>query len=56
MIASFFGKGKDSSRLFAQLKFQGRLGEPPKCTGRILAVGISYNRKTKKHTCMVEVL
>lgn len=56
MIASFFGKGKDSSRLFAQLKFQGRLGEPSKCTGRILAVGISYNRKTKKHTCMVEVL
>lgn len=38
------------------LKFQGRLGESPKCTGRILAVGISYNRKTKKHTCMVEVL
>lgn len=38
------------------LRFQGKLGERPKYTGRILAVGISYSRKTKKHSCKVEVL
>lgn len=38
------------------LRFQGKLGEKPKYTGRILAVGISYDRKTKEHLCMVEVL
>ncbi len=38
------------------LKFQGKLGEEPPYTGRILAVGIGYNRKDKKHHCIVEVL
>ncbi len=44
-------------RQYAQ-SFQGKLGEEPKCTGRILAVGIAYNRKDpdKRHTCKVEVL
>ena len=38
--------------------FDGRLGEEPKCTGRILAVGIEYNMKdeSKRHECKVEVL
>ncbi|MEY8517262.1 AAA family ATPase [Lachnospiraceae bacterium 29-84] len=40
------------------LNFEGKLGEEPKCTGRILAVGIAYNRKdpNKRHTCKVEIL
>ena len=38
------------------LRFKGKLGEAPKYPGRILAVGISYDRKTKKHFCKVEVL
>ena len=40
------------------LNFEGKLGEQRKCTGRILAVGIAYNRKdpNKKHECKVEVL
>lgn len=38
------------------LRFKGKLGEKPKYTGRILAVGIAYDRKTKEHSCTVEVL
>ncbi len=38
------------------LRFQGKLAEKPKYTGRILAVGISYDKKTKKHACKVEAL
>ncbi|MCI8861635.1 MAG: AAA family ATPase [Lachnospiraceae bacterium] len=38
------------------LRFKGKLGEQPKYTGRILAVGISYHRRTKEHFCKVEVL
>ena len=38
------------------LRFKGKLGEKPKVTGRILAVGISYDRKTKEHYCKVEDL
>lgn len=38
------------------LRFKGKLGEIPKYTGRILAVGISYSKKTKEHCCMVEEL
>lgn len=38
------------------LRFQGKLGEKPKYTGKILAVGISYSRKTKEHLCKVETL
>lgn len=38
------------------LKFQGRMGEQRRFGGRILAVGISYDRKTKEHGCKIEVL
>ena len=38
------------------LKFQGKLGESPRYNGRILAVGIAYDKKSKKHECRVEVL
>lgn len=38
------------------LRFKGKLGEKPKVTGRTLAVGISYDRKTKEHHCKVEDL
>ncbi|NBJ02681.1 hypothetical protein D3Z62_21900 [Lachnospiraceae bacterium] len=38
------------------LRFRGKLGEMPKYSGKILAVGISYDRKTKAHTCKIEVL
>jgi hypothetical protein len=38
------------------LKFEGKLGEIPKYTGRVLGVGIAYDRKTKDHTCKIEVL
>ncbi len=38
------------------LRFRGKMGEKPKITGRILAVGIGYDRKTKEHCCEVEVL
>lgn len=37
-------------------RFQGRLGESSRYTGRILAVGISYDKEQKKHSCAVEVL
>ncbi|MCD7814818.1 MAG: ATP-binding protein [Lachnospiraceae bacterium] len=38
------------------LKFQGKMGEPPKTTGRIILVGIGYYRKDKVHRCRIEVL
>ena len=38
------------------LRFKGKMGEKPKYTGRILAVGISYSTKTKEHSCKVEAL
>lgn len=38
------------------LRLTGKMGEKPKYTGRILAVGISYYRKSKEHFCKVEVL
>ena len=38
------------------LKFMPKLGEKPKYTGRILAVGIAYDKETKKHDCKVEIL
>lgn len=38
------------------LRFRGKLGEKAKDTGRILAVGITYHKKTKEHFCGVEVL
>lgn len=44
-------------RNYAQ-RFIGKLGEKPKYTGRILAVGIGYEKDCpgKKHGCKVEVL
>lgn len=38
------------------LRFRGRLGEVPGYTGEVLAVGIGYEKKTKKHSCKVEIL
>ncbi|MCD7955326.1 MAG: ATP-binding protein [Lachnospiraceae bacterium] len=38
------------------LKFQGKIGEQPKTTGRIILVGIGYYRKDKVHRCKIEVL
>lgn len=38
------------------LKFQGKIGEKPRYTGRIVAAGISYDKTTKQHSCKVEVL
>lgn len=40
------------------LRFEGKMGEKPEYTGRILAVGIAYHKKDtgKRHECMVEVL
>lgn len=40
------------------LRFEGKIGEKPEYTGRILAVGIAYNKddKMKRHECSVEVL
>ncbi len=38
------------------LRFKGKLGEKPKFTGKILAVGISYSKKTKEHRCKVETI
>ena len=38
------------------LRFRGKISEKSKYTGRILAVGISYNKETKEHSCKVEEL
>lgn len=38
------------------LGFAPKPGEKPRYTGRILAVGIAYDRKTKRHSCVVEIL
>lgn len=38
------------------LRLKGKLGEKQKYTGRVLAVGISYSKRTKEHFCKVEVL
>ena len=38
------------------LRFKGRLGEASPYTGHILAVGITYNKKDKKHYCKIEKL
>ncbi|MCD8015320.1 MAG: AAA family ATPase [Lachnospiraceae bacterium] len=38
------------------LKFQGKLGEQPKTTGRIILVGIGYSRKDKVHRCRIEIV
>lgn len=38
------------------LKFDGKIGETPKYTGRILGVGIAYDKAEKKHSCKIEIL
>lgn len=40
------------------LRFEGKIGEKPEYTGRILAVGIAYDKGDlmKRHECRVEVL
>ena len=38
------------------LRFQGKLGETPKYTGKVLGVGISYDKDTKEHKCIIETL
>ena len=38
------------------LKFVPRLAEQKKYTGKILAVGIGYEKTEKKHRCRVESL
>ncbi len=38
------------------LKFEGKLGEESRYTGRILGVGITYDKETKVHECKIEVL
>ena len=34
------------------MKFQGKLGEKPQFTGRILLVGIAYNKGKDKNTAV----
>ena len=38
------------------LRFKGKTAERKEYTGHILAVGISYNSKTKEHECKIEQL
>ena len=38
------------------LRFQGRLGARCNFTGRIICVGIAYQKTDKKHECKVEIL
>ena len=38
------------------LRFQGKLGETSQYTGKVLGVGISYDRDTKEHQCSIEIL
>ncbi len=38
------------------LRFKGNPGEKLKYTGKILGIGISYDKKTKKHSCKIEEL
>ena len=37
-------------------KYQGKLGQKTRYTGRILGVGIAYYKDIKKHECKIEVL
>lgn len=38
------------------LRFMGKIGEEPAYTGRILGIGISYDKEKKCHRCKQEVL
>lgn len=44
---------KDKNYAF---RFKGKLGETAQYSGRILAVGISYDKSTKKHSCKIDIL
>ena len=39
-----------------KIRFQGKLAEKKVTVKKILGIGISYDRKTKKHSCQVEWL
>lgn len=41
-----------------ELRFEGKMGEKPEYTGRVIAVGIAYQKEDpeRKHECKVEVL
>ena len=39
-----------------KLRFQGKLAEKKMAVKKILGIGISYDRKTKKYSCQVEWL
>ena len=39
-----------------QQKFLGKMAGEPKYTGSVIAVGIAYDKKTKKHSCVIEQL
>ena len=38
------------------LNFKRRIGGRPEYTGKVFGVGIAYDRKSKKHSCKIEVL
>lgn len=38
------------------LRFKGKMAERERYTGRVLTVGISYDKETKEHACKIEVL
>ena len=38
------------------LNFEKMIGGIPQYTGRVLGVGIAYDKKSKEHTCKIEVL
>ncbi|MCD8076354.1 MAG: ATP-binding protein [Lachnospiraceae bacterium] len=38
------------------LKFQGKMAERKRHTGRVLLVGIGYDKKKKEHRCRIEVV
>ena len=37
-----------------KLRFQGKLAEKKVTVKKILGIGISYDRKTKKYSCVIE--
>ena len=38
------------------LRFQGKMAEKKRHTGRILMVGIGYSKKDKAHHCKIEIV
>ena len=47
---------KTKEEIYSAMRFQGKTAERKEYTGHILAVGISYNSKTKEHECKIEQL